>query len=151
MIISLEWRRGFRIETVPLLSTIPQKELEVLSMSGFSGPVECCGVFSRTLTVWLWKLKHGDNSCQFGDFFCCCQFLCHLMGGLIWELTDDLEHKKKASCWSEVSKYDFHFSRTDGSFVVHDIPSGSYVVEVISPAYRFDPVRVDITSKGKMR
>ncbi|XP_012504568.1 PREDICTED: ER membrane protein complex subunit 7 [Propithecus coquereli] len=43
------------------------------------------------------------------------------------------------------------FLKTDGSFVVHDIPSGSYVVEVISPAYRFDPVRVDITSKGKMR
>ncbi|XP_017394980.1 ER membrane protein complex subunit 7 [Cebus imitator] len=42
------------------------------------------------------------------------------------------------------------FLKTDGSFVVHDIPSGSYVVEVISPAYRFDPVRVDITSKGKM-
>lgn len=41
------------------------------------------------------------------------------------------------------------FLKTDGSFVVHDIPSGSYVVEVISPAYRFDPVRVDITSKGK--
>lgn len=35
--------------------------------------------------------------------------------------------------------------------MVHDIPSGSYVVEVISPAYRFEPVRVDITSKGKMR
>jgi hypothetical protein len=49
------------------------------------------------------------------------------------------------------SNYDFPFSRTDGSFVVHDIPSGSYVVEVISPAYKFDPVRVDITSKGKMR
>ncbi|EPQ19929.1 UPF0480 protein like protein [Myotis brandtii] len=43
------------------------------------------------------------------------------------------------------------FEGTDGSFVVHDIPSGSYVVEVISPAYRFDPIRVDITSKGKMR
>nr|XP_013796322.1 PREDICTED: ER membrane protein complex subunit 7 [Apteryx mantelli mantelli] len=41
--------------------------------------------------------------------------------------------------------------RTDGSFVVHDIPSGSYVVEVISPAHKFEPVRVDITSKGKMR
>uniref|UniRef100_A0A8C5R6K6 Endoplasmic reticulum membrane protein complex subunit 7 n=1 Tax=Leptobrachium leishanense TaxID=445787 RepID=A0A8C5R6K6_9ANUR len=43
------------------------------------------------------------------------------------------------------------FLRTDGSFVVHDVPSGSYVVDVISPAYRFEPVRVDITSKGKMR
>nr|XP_009930122.1 PREDICTED: ER membrane protein complex subunit 7 [Opisthocomus hoazin] len=40
---------------------------------------------------------------------------------------------------------------TDGSFVVHDVPSGSYVVEVISPAHKFEPVRVDITSKGKMR
>ncbi|XP_078515468.1 endoplasmic reticulum membrane protein complex subunit 7 [Lissotriton helveticus] len=43
------------------------------------------------------------------------------------------------------------FIRTDGSFVVHDVPSGSYVVEVVSPAYRFEPLRVDITSKGKMR
>uniref|UniRef100_A0A8C5THU6 Endoplasmic reticulum membrane protein complex subunit 7 n=1 Tax=Malurus cyaneus samueli TaxID=2593467 RepID=A0A8C5THU6_9PASS len=42
-------------------------------------------------------------------------------------------------------------STTDGSFVVHDVPSGSYVVEVISPAHKFEPVRVDITSKGKMR
>ncbi|XP_017597120.1 PREDICTED: ER membrane protein complex subunit 7 [Corvus brachyrhynchos] len=41
--------------------------------------------------------------------------------------------------------------KTDGSFVVHDVPSGSYVVEVISPAHKFEPVRVDITSKGKMR
>ncbi|CAL9692581.1 unnamed protein product [Knipowitschia caucasica] len=43
------------------------------------------------------------------------------------------------------------FMRTDGSFAVNDIPSGSYVLEIISPSYRFEPVRVDITSKGKMR
>ncbi|XP_030260815.1 endoplasmic reticulum membrane protein complex subunit 7 [Sparus aurata] len=43
------------------------------------------------------------------------------------------------------------FFRTDGSFAVNDVPSGSYVVEVVSPNYRFEPVRVDITSKGKMR
>lgn len=43
------------------------------------------------------------------------------------------------------------YPRTDGSFAVNDVPSGSYVVEVISPTYRFEPVRVDITSKGKMR
>ncbi|KAJ8356252.1 hypothetical protein SKAU_G00190460 [Synaphobranchus kaupii] len=43
------------------------------------------------------------------------------------------------------------FLRTDGSFAVNDVPSGSYVVEVVSPDYRFEPVRVDITSKGKMR
>uniref|UniRef100_UPI00358F3A3E endoplasmic reticulum membrane protein complex subunit 7-like n=1 Tax=Myxine glutinosa TaxID=7769 RepID=UPI00358F3A3E len=41
--------------------------------------------------------------------------------------------------------------RTDGSFTVHSIPSGSYVVEVASPNFKFDPVRVDITSKGKIR
>lgn len=34
---------------------------------------------------------------------------------------------------------------------MNDVPSGSYVVEVVTPTYRFDPVRVDITSKGKMR
>ncbi|XP_068609760.1 endoplasmic reticulum membrane protein complex subunit 7 [Brachionichthys hirsutus] len=43
------------------------------------------------------------------------------------------------------------FLRTDGSFAVNDVPSGSYVVEVVSPNYRFESVRVDITSKGKMR
>ncbi|XP_056620514.1 ER membrane protein complex subunit 7 [Triplophysa dalaica] len=43
------------------------------------------------------------------------------------------------------------FLKIDGSFAVNDVPSGSYVVEVVSPSFRFDPVRVDITSKGKMR
>lgn len=43
------------------------------------------------------------------------------------------------------------FLRTDGSFVVNDVPSGSYVVEVICPSFKFEPVRVDITSKGKIR
>ncbi|XP_028677656.1 ER membrane protein complex subunit 7 [Erpetoichthys calabaricus] len=43
------------------------------------------------------------------------------------------------------------FFRTDGSFTVNDVPFGSYVLEIVSPAYKFEPVRVDITSKGKMR
>lgn len=43
------------------------------------------------------------------------------------------------------------YCRTDGSFAVNDVLSGSYVVEVVSPTFRFEPVRVDITSKGKMR
>ncbi|XP_041927621.1 ER membrane protein complex subunit 7-like isoform X4 [Alosa alosa] len=43
------------------------------------------------------------------------------------------------------------FFRIDGSFTVNDVPPGSYVVQVISPSYRFEPVRVDITTKGKMR
>ncbi|XP_043541787.1 ER membrane protein complex subunit 7 isoform X1 [Chiloscyllium plagiosum] len=43
------------------------------------------------------------------------------------------------------------FFKTDGTFTVNDVPSGSYVVEIVSPAYRFEAVRVDITSKGKIR
>lgn len=41
--------------------------------------------------------------------------------------------------------------RNDGSFVVHNVPSGSYVVEVVSPTYMFEPLRVDISSRGSMR
>uniref|UniRef100_A0A914WFY3 ER membrane protein complex subunit 7 beta-sandwich domain-containing protein n=1 Tax=Plectus sambesii TaxID=2011161 RepID=A0A914WFY3_9BILA len=43
------------------------------------------------------------------------------------------------------------FLREDGSFVISQVPSGSYVVEVASKDYVFEPVRVDITSKGKIR
>ncbi|XP_051981007.1 ER membrane protein complex subunit 7-like [Xyrauchen texanus] len=43
------------------------------------------------------------------------------------------------------------FLKTDGSFAVNDVPSGSYVVEIVSPSFRFESVRVDITSKGKTR
>lgn len=43
------------------------------------------------------------------------------------------------------------FPREDGSFEVDNLPSDSYVVEVTHPHYHYDPVRVDITSKGKIR
>lgn len=43
------------------------------------------------------------------------------------------------------------FVRLDGSFTVNDVPPGSYVVQIASAAYNFEPVRVDINSKGKMR
>ncbi|XP_069130437.1 endoplasmic reticulum membrane protein complex subunit 7-like [Argopecten irradians] len=41
--------------------------------------------------------------------------------------------------------------RSDGSFTINGVPSGSYVVEVSHPNFIFDAARVDITSKGKMR
>ncbi|XP_063413542.1 ER membrane protein complex subunit 7-like [Mytilus trossulus] len=41
--------------------------------------------------------------------------------------------------------------KSDGSFVISGLPSGSYVVEVSHPAFIFDAARVDITSKGKIR
>jgi len=43
------------------------------------------------------------------------------------------------------------FVREDGSFVIHNIPSGSYVVEVIHPDYMYENLRVEINSKGKLR
>ena len=45
----------------------------------------------------------------------------------------------------------FSSFRADGSFIVNNVPSGSYMVEVSSPVYVFEPVRVDINSKGKLR
>ncbi len=32
-----------------------------------------------------------------------------------------------------------------------NLPSGSYIVEVTNPVYVFEPARVDINSKGKIR
>jgi len=43
------------------------------------------------------------------------------------------------------------FVKHDGSFAVHNVPSGSYIVEVLHPEYTFEPVKVEINSKGKFR
>ncbi|XP_071949627.1 endoplasmic reticulum membrane protein complex subunit 7-like [Antedon mediterranea] len=43
------------------------------------------------------------------------------------------------------------FMRADGSFTVGGVPSGSYVVEVSNPKFLFEPARVEINGKGKMR
>ncbi|KAK6023457.1 hypothetical protein OSTOST_10757 [Ostertagia ostertagi] len=43
------------------------------------------------------------------------------------------------------------FVREDGSFVVDNVPSGSYVVQVENVDFVFEPIRVDITAKGKIR
>ena len=34
---------------------------------------------------------------------------------------------------------------------MNNVPSGSYLVEVVNPTYAFEPVRVDVNSKGKLR
>ena len=41
--------------------------------------------------------------------------------------------------------------RKDNSFVINNVPSGSYVVEVVNPSHAYEPVRVEINSKGKLR
>ncbi|XP_033208172.1 ER membrane protein complex subunit 7 homolog [Belonocnema kinseyi] len=45
----------------------------------------------------------------------------------------------------------YGFLREDGTFVISNVPSGSYVVEVVNPNYLYEPVRVEINSKGKFR
>ncbi|XP_066999811.2 ER membrane protein complex subunit 7 homolog [Anabrus simplex] len=43
------------------------------------------------------------------------------------------------------------FLKEDGTFVINNVPSGSYVVEVANPNFAYEPVRVEINSKGKYR
>ena len=44
------------------------------------------------------------------------------------------------------------FPKESGDFVIYNVPPGSYLVEVYSPNFNFEPVRVDISSKnGKIR
>ena len=41
--------------------------------------------------------------------------------------------------------------REDGTFIISNVPSGSYIIEVVNPNYLYEPVRVEINSKGKFR
>ncbi|KAF4528602.1 hypothetical protein B566_EDAN009206 [Ephemera danica] len=43
------------------------------------------------------------------------------------------------------------FIKEDGSFVISNLQSGSYVIEVANPNYFYEPARVDINAKGKFR
>ena len=46
----------------------------------------------------------------------------------------------------------YGFVKSNGEFEIHNVLPGSYLVEVLSPNFVFDPVRVDISSKsGKIR
>ena len=43
------------------------------------------------------------------------------------------------------------FPDTTCTFNVYNIPSGSYLLEVINTTYVYEPVRVEINTKGKVR
>merc|ERR1711936_872687 len=43
------------------------------------------------------------------------------------------------------------FIKEDNSFSVQGLAPGSYLVEVSSPTFTYEPCRVDITNKGKVR
>lgn len=43
------------------------------------------------------------------------------------------------------------FLKSDGSFILSKVPSGSYVLEIQNANYLFDAVRIEISIKGKFR
>ncbi|KAG4076980.1 hypothetical protein HA402_015967 [Bradysia odoriphaga] len=43
------------------------------------------------------------------------------------------------------------YLKEDGTFFISNVPSGSYVVEIINPDYMYESVRVEINPKGKFR
>lgn len=43
------------------------------------------------------------------------------------------------------------FLKADGTFVISRVSSGSYIVEIINADYFYEPIRVEINSKGKIR
>lgn len=45
----------------------------------------------------------------------------------------------------------YGFLREDGTFIISNVPSGSYIIEVVNPNCVYEPVRVEINSKGKYR
>ncbi|XP_033331620.1 ER membrane protein complex subunit 7 [Megalopta genalis] len=45
----------------------------------------------------------------------------------------------------------YGFLREDGTFIISNVPSGSYVIEVVNPNCVYEPVRVEINSKGRFR
>ena len=42
------------------------------------------------------------------------------------------------------------YLKQNGKFTINRVPSGLYLVEVVSPKYTFDPARVDITKSGRI-
>ncbi|CAG5115098.1 unnamed protein product [Candidula unifasciata] len=101
--------------------------------------------------------------------FLLCVFLCNLnffvTGSDTDEISDKAEFKLEGKVYvaSKDKEWTMHsrvlvdggkylgFVKTDGTFVVHGVPSGSYIVEVANPDALFETFRVDITSKGKIR
>ncbi|KAF5272541.1 hypothetical protein FQA39_LY07865 [Lamprigera yunnana] len=43
------------------------------------------------------------------------------------------------------------FVKEDGTFTIYNVPSGSYIFEVLHPEFSYESVRVEINSKGKFR
>lgn len=73
---------------------------------------------------------------------------CYIFPDVSWihvNLTQELLH------WTWVINVYYFVYREDGTFIISNVPSGSYIVEVVNPNYAYEPVRVEINSKGKFR
>lgn len=84
-----------------------------------------------------------------------CEVRMNKISGRIYSLQhDDLSNLRKTLMNVKVlvnyGQY-VGFPKDDGTFEVDNLPSDSYVVEISHPKYIYEPVRVDITSKGKIR
>ncbi|XP_072381368.1 ER membrane protein complex subunit 7 homolog [Diabrotica undecimpunctata] len=78
----------------------------------------------------------------------------YVLEGRVFPLTDS---QSKQFNWQANTRIHVNggeylgFVRRDGSFTVHNVPAGSYIVEVLHPEFTFEPARVEINSKGKFR
>ncbi|KAK7603567.1 hypothetical protein V9T40_003566 [Parthenolecanium corni] len=69
---------------------------------------------------------------------------------------DTLPHNKKIAWLTETRVYlkggnHVGFLRENGSFVLSKIRPGSYIVEVVSSNYVYEPIRIDVNNRGKFR
>ena len=73
-----------------------------------------------------------------------------IKGRVTIEDEDELNWLSETFVVADGGKYHGYLKK-NGEFTINRIPSGSHLVEVVSPKYTFDPVRVDITKSGRIR
>lgn len=78
-----------------------------------------------------------------------CKVSLYNIKGHINTLQDDLLSLRDVKILVNYGQY-WTYPKDDGSFEV-DLPPDSYVVEAVHPKLIYEPIRVDITSKGKIR
>ncbi|KAF7997847.1 hypothetical protein HCN44_009245 [Aphidius gifuensis] len=67
-----------------------------------------------------------------------------------WKNSGDSSWQTMTHVMANGGEY-YGFLREDGTFTISNVPSGSYIVEVVNPDFAYEPVRVEINSKGKFR
>lgn len=101
-------------------------------------------LFLYYVVLFLVVIVSGDNSNEEEE-----ETVRHKIEGKI------LIHGMKQGDWIAQSKVlvdggkFIAFLKSDGSFVINNMLPGTYIVEVVTPNYLFDPVRVDISGKGR--